>query len=51
MRKMLLNTFVDLDFKLIGINASLEPYKMAFLINKNLKMQFKRTSKDVEMFP
>ena len=50
MRKMLLNTFLDLEFKLIGINASLEPYKMAFLINKNLKMQFKRTPKDVEMF-
>lgn len=50
MRKMLLNTFIDLDFKLIGINASLEPYKMAFLINKNLKMQFKRTPKDIEMF-
>ena len=50
MRKMLLNTFVDLDFKLIGINASLEPFKMAFLINKNLKTQFERTSKDVKLF-
>lgn len=50
MRKLVLKTFVDLNFKLIGINASLESYKMVFLINKNLKIKFRRSATDVEMF-
>ncbi len=50
MQKLILNDCIDLNFKLIGINASLEPYKMAFLINKHLSMQFRRTKKDVELF-
>jgi len=49
MPKLLLNKYIDLDFKLIGINASLEPFKMAFLINKHLNMQFKRTQHDAEL--
>ena len=49
MRKLVLTTSIDLDFKLIGINASLELFKLAFLINKNLSMQFIRTKKDVKM--
>jgi hypothetical protein len=48
--KLVLNTSVDTDFKLIGLNASIEPFKLAFLINKNLNTQFKRARYDVEMF-
>ena len=50
MRKLVLTTCLDLDFKLIGINASLEAFKLAFLINNNLRMQFKRAKKDVKMY-
>lgn len=49
MRKLVLNNDIDTNFKLIGLNASIEPYKMAFLINKNLKTKFCRARYDVEM--
>lgn len=49
MRKLLLDNFSEVEFKLIGINASIEAYKIVFLINKHLKTKFKRTSFDVEM--
>ena len=49
MRKLVLNREVDTSFKLIGLNASIEPYKLAFLINKNLKTYFCRSKYDVEM--
>lgn len=50
MRKLVLDTSIDTSFKLIGVNASTEPFKLAFLINRNLNMQFKRAKYDVEMF-
>ena len=50
MRKLILDTSIDTDFKLIGLNASIEPFKLAFLINKHLNTQFKRAPYDVEMF-
>ncbi|MGX1024717.1 IPExxxVDY family protein [Psychroflexus sp. MBR-150] len=49
MPKLVLNKFTDFDFKLIGLNASIEPFKMAFLLNKHLEMQFERTKEDVEL--
>jgi glycyl-tRNA synthetase (class II) len=49
MKKMLLDTIADVEYKLIGINASIEAYKIVFLINSHLKTRFKRTSFDVEM--
>jgi len=49
MQKLILDTPVDVEFKLIGISASLEPFKLAFLINKNLKMLFERTDDDIKL--
>jgi hypothetical protein len=49
MRKLLLKSLIDLDFKLIGISASEEPFKMAFLMNTFLKTHFKRAKNDVEL--
>jgi len=49
MRKIILNTLIEEKFKLIGINASIEPYKLAFLINKHLRMSFTRSTEDVEV--
>lgn len=49
MHKLLLNTIIDVDFKIIGISASVEAYKLVFLINKTLKTQFVRTPQDVEL--
>lgn len=50
MRKLVLDTSIDSGFKLIGLNASIEAFKLAFLINKNLQTKFKRARYDVEMF-
>lgn len=50
MRKLVLDTSIDTSFKLIGLNASIEPFKLAFLINENLNTQFRRARYDVEMF-
>lgn len=50
MHKLVLDPNIDSGFKLIGLNASIEPFKLAFLINKNLKTQFIRARYDVEMF-
>lgn len=50
MHKLVLDTSIDIGFKLIGLIASIEPFKLAFLINKNLKTQFVRARYDVEMF-
>lgn len=49
MRKLVLDTSINSGFKLIGLNASIEPFKLAFLINKNLKTQLVRARYDVEM--
>lgn len=49
MKKLLLDSITDVEFKLIGINASIEAYKIVFLINSHLKTRFKRTAFDVEV--
>lgn len=49
MRKLLLDSIEDVEYKLIGISASIEPYKIVFLINSNLKTKFKRDKKDIEL--
>ncbi len=36
-------------FVLIGIHASVEPYRMAFLINRHLKISFKREARDQDV--
>lgn len=36
----------DEDYMLLGLHATIEPYRLAYLINKHLKMQFYRTSYD-----
>lgn len=47
MAKLILDTPVDTDFKLIGLNANLEPFKLAFLINKKLHLSFSRKEEDI----
>ena len=38
---------LEKDYKLIAIHSDLEPYKLAFEINKKLKIQLKRSSFDL----
>lgn len=47
MVKLILDTPVDTNFKLIGLNANLEPFKLAFLINKKLNLSFSRKEEDI----
>lgn len=49
MQKLILETTVDNDFKLIGLNANLEPFKLAFLINNNLQFLFCRNKEDITL--
>lgn len=36
------------DYKLIGIHATLEDFRLAFYLNNNLNIQLKRESKDLD---
>ena len=38
---------LEKDYKLIAIHSDIEPYKLAFEINKKLKIQLKRSSFDI----
>ena len=46
--KMLLDEVEEVDFKLIAIYANLEPYKMAFLLNRFLNLKLMRSRFDVD---
>lgn len=46
--KMLLDEVEEDHFQLIAIYCSIEDYKMAFLLNKFLHLQLKRTRQDVD---
>ena len=39
----------DEPYTLIGIHASIEPYRLAYQINKHLKTEFYRTEKDQDI--
>ncbi|MBS3738582.1 IPExxxVDY family protein [Mesohalobacter halotolerans] len=49
MAKLILDTPIDIDFKLIGLNANLEPFKLAFLINQKLHLAFRRKEEDITL--
>ena len=40
---------LEKDYKLIAIHSDIEPYKLAFEINKKLKIQLKRSSFDLSI--
>ena len=46
-KKIVLSDFDIEDFFLCAIHANIPPYKMAFLLNKKLDLQLKRTHDDV----
>ena len=47
--KLVLDEFFEQPFKLFAIHASVEDYRMAFLLNKNLGLRLKRARKDVDI--
>lgn len=47
--KLVLEDDISYDFTLIAIHCSLEPYYLAFLLNKHLKIKLERTRKDVHL--
>lgn len=47
--KLVLDDDIGYDFTLIAIHGSLEPYYLAFLLNKYLKIQLARCRQDVQM--
>ena len=47
--KLVLDDFFEQPFKLLAIHASVEEYRMAFLLNKHLNIRMTRTRKDVDL--
>ena len=47
MYKILLEDSIGYDFTLIAIHGSLEPYYLAYLLNKNLEVRLSRTREDL----
>lgn len=47
--KLVLDDDIGYDFTLIAIHCSLEPYYLAFLLNKHLKIKLARSRQDVQM--
>ena len=47
--KLVLDSFEEDAFYLCAIHSSLPSYKMAFLLNKHLGLQFARFNKDIEV--
>ncbi len=45
--KILLEDSIGYDFTLIAIHGSLEPYYLAFLLNKNLEIHLSRSREDL----
>jgi hypothetical protein len=43
-----LDDFCDEEYSLIGIHTTLEDYKLAYLLNKNLQTRFHKSEKDLE---
>lgn len=46
--KMILEDALDYDFTVIAIHCSLEDYRLAFMINKHLGLQLKRSPLDID---
>lgn len=46
--KMLLDAVEEEGFKLIAIYSNVEEYRMAYLLNKNLKLGLKRERQDID---
>lgn len=47
--RLFLEDVVDQDFSLIAIHASVEDYKIAFLLNKYLGLRLARNRKDIDI--
>ncbi|TVZ52603.1 IPExxxVDY family protein [Dokdonia sp. Hel_I_53] len=45
--KILLEDSIGYDFTLIAVHASLEPYYIAFLLNKHLNLRLSRSNRDL----
>lgn len=46
--KMILNFVEEDDYALVAIHSSMEPYRLAFLLNKHLNLRLVREKKDID---
>ncbi|WP_103866597.1 IPExxxVDY family protein [Aquimarina sp. I32.4] len=46
-QRLVLDAFADDDYELIAIHCSLASYRLAFLLNKNLKLKLFRKKEDI----
>lgn len=45
--KLLIDDFVTIDYELIAIHSSLEDYRLAYFINRELSIQLEKSPKDI----
>ncbi len=45
--KLIIDEFEDADYSLIAIHSSLEDYRLAYFVNRELEIKLERCSKDV----
>ena len=48
--KLVLDDVVDQPFKLIALHCSVEEYKLAYLLNKHLKLRLARARNDIDFY-
>ncbi|WP_417356624.1 IPExxxVDY family protein [Flavobacterium sp.] len=47
--KLLIDDFVTIDYELIAIHSSLEDYRLAYFINRELSILLEKSPKDIEI--
>ncbi|RSK41623.1 IPExxxVDY family protein [Mangrovimonas spongiae] len=47
-RKLHLDVFDEIDYRLVGIHTSIEDYRLAYLLNQALNLKLKRQKHDLE---
>lgn len=48
LHRLFVDDFYDTSFTLIAIHCQIEDYRLAYLLNANLKLNLKRTEKDLD---
>ena len=49
LHKLIVDDFYDDSYKLIAIHCSMEDYRLAYILNKNLDLKLKRKEEDIDL--
>ena len=48
LHKLLVDDYEDLNYSLLAVHCEMEDYRLAYLLNQNLKTQLSRTKEDLD---